>query len=370
MSRKLHRAARSSPSTGGKTSAIDFAASGDQTQHHGAPHIDRNRRPSHRSTLAPTSVKGNGDGSASDGTSGEDADGLQSDGSEADSEGENDGDPDVHAPSDSYYVSGKGQTGLHQDSKFPSDVKNQDVFESASDSKSHLDSEKTQRRTTPTRAPKDGLASDDEDYNGVDLISESGEEEPAVEHIEEKAIIDSEEENTGYELPLSPPNSPSFSLSSADFRDTEFEINPWPAEDPFFAEQINLINHDDFMNNTDYYGHVNFPDYPAVLEDVPRRRVRFAEPLMLPSENEETASLISDRVTAPSRQRDVPNPRPDDHKNTERTERPSENNPGSDLGGASHGDETPFEGFVSEDNEDSRSSIASSNGYQSGFLMT
>lgn len=369
MSRKVHQAARSSSSTGEKTSAIDFAASGDQTKHHGAPHIDRNQRPSHRSTLAPTSVDGDSEGSASDGTSGEDADGLQCDGAEADSEGENDGDPDVHAPSDSYYVSSKGQAGLHQDSKSLSDMKNKTLFEPTSNSKLRIDSEKAQNPTTPTRAPKDGIASDEEDYNGVDLISESGDEEPAVEQIEEKAIIDSEEDNTGHTLPLSPPNSPSFSLSSADFRNTEFEINPWPAEDPFFAEQINLINHDDFINNTDYYGHYNVPDYSAALELVPRRRVRFAEPLMLLSENEETASLTSNRATAPLIERDLPNSRPTDLKSTERNERPFENNPGSGLG-ASQGDENPLEGFGSENNDHSERSIAGSNGYESGSLMT
>lgn len=353
MSRKVQHAAKSPASTSGEASAIDFAASGDQTRQHGASRIDRKQRPSHRSTLAPTSGGGVSDSSESDGASGADADGLQTDGAEADSEEENDGDPDVHAPSDSFFVSSKGQTGLYQGSH----------HESTSNSNFHLRSEQIQNTTKLTRSPKHYIASDDEDYNGVDLISESGDEEPAVEQIEEKAIVDSEEDNTGCALPLSP-NSPSFSLSSADFRMTEFEINPWPADDPFFAEQINLISHGDF-DNTDNYGHYDVLDYAAELEDAPRRRVHFAEPLMLPSENEETASLDSRHATTASVQRDVRKSRANDGQNVERNKRSFEENPGS------LGDETPFEGFgTEENNDDSRSSVGSSSGYESGSSMT
>jgi hypothetical protein len=39
------------------------------------------------------------------------------------------------------------------------------------------------------------MATDDDDYNGVDLISDSDEEEPKLEQLEERLIIDSEEEN-------------------------------------------------------------------------------------------------------------------------------------------------------------------------------
>ncbi|KAL8907311.1 MAG: hypothetical protein Q9207_001488 [Kuettlingeria erythrocarpa] len=345
MSSKSQHAAKSPASTSVKASAIDFAASGAQANHHGVSREDRKQRPSHRSTLAPTSGGGVRDGSASDGASGEDADGLQTEGAEADSEGESNGDPDVHAPSDPLFVPGKGQTGLDQGSH----------PESTSGSNFRLRSKQTQKPTTLIRSPKHEIASDDDDYNGVDLISESGDEEPAVEQIEEKAIVDSEEDNTGCALPLSPPNSPSFSLSSADFRITEFEINPWPADDPFFAEQINLISQGDFAKNTDNYGHYGVLDYAAELEDVPRRRVHFAEPLMVPSENEETASLDSRHATTAWARGDVGKSRANDGKNFERNKRSFE---------GSQGDETPFEGFGTEDNDDSRGSVGSSSGYE------
>lgn len=46
-----------------------------------------------------------------------------------------------------------------------------------------------------TKRPRNSITSDDSDYSGVDLISDSEEDEPDVEVAEEQAIIESEEED-------------------------------------------------------------------------------------------------------------------------------------------------------------------------------
>lgn len=357
MSRKVQQNAKSSPLTGGKTSAIDFAASGEQVKHHGAPHTETKQRRSNRSTLTQTSADGDSDGSASE-TASDGGDGAQSDGAEADDEEGNDEDPDVHASSDINFGSGKGQAGLDQDAKLPGPQKEDFSEHTTSTSRRDVGSNSSSKIVAFTSSLKDDITTDDEDYDGVDLISESGDEEPAVEHLEEKAIIDSEEDNVGHALPLSPPTSPHFSLSSADFRIADLEDNPWLTEDPFFAEQINLLNPDDLMNNTDHYGNDTSIDFVTGLEEVPRRRVRFAEPLMLPSETEETAYVKSNDVTVLPSQINALASDKDGLIS-------AKSNTGSGAG-SHQGDETAFEGFESADIDDAESSVGSSSGYESG----
>lgn len=334
---------------------------------HGAPNTGRDQRRSKRSTLAQPSLSTDSDGCTPDSTGDEDADGSQRDGAEADDEEGNDGDPDVQAPSDLNFDMGKGQAGHHQDQKSRPETEDEEGRQQA---KSSSVSSNT---VAPTSPVKDGINSDEDDYNDVDLISESGDEEPALEQLEEKAIIDSEEDNIGHPRPLSPPNSPAFPLYSVGFGNIDHELSPWLAEDPFFAEQINLLDPDGFACDTEYHGHDDSLDLVTGREDAPRRRVRFADPLMLPSETEQTESLKSDGATGPSTQFSVIKSLSDESRSTENNRNSIDGGAGSDVATlrprTAQNDETPFEGFGSADNGDAESSVGSSSGYESGSLL-
>jgi hypothetical protein len=52
-----------------------------------------------------------------------------------------------------------------------------------------------------SKRPLNSSTSEDDDYSGVDLISDSEEDEPDVEEAEEKAIIESEEDDPGLSIP-------------------------------------------------------------------------------------------------------------------------------------------------------------------------
>ncbi|KAL9016411.1 MAG: hypothetical protein Q9185_006248 [Variospora sp. 1 TL-2023] len=374
MSRKIPQPSRSPLLMAGKTSAIDFATNRDRKKHESAPQRKVNQHHSHPKTVAQPGASVDSDSSTSDSPTGEDADGTSSENAEADNEGGNNGDPDVQAPSEKQLDPGEGQAGHIHDSKKPMPGNEEDSYSNDTSKSSPPDSLGVPLKTrAPTPLLKDDINSDnhdddDEDYTGVDLISESGDEGLAVEHHEEKAIIDSEEGNIGLSLPLSPPNSPSFSISSAEFVNPDLELSPWFADDPFFAEQINLLHPHSFANETDYYGHNHGQDLVMPLEDVPRRRVRFAEPLMLPSETEETASLQPDDATAQVFQsssikftEDGPQPA---EMASDATESNPEGHATSDRSGTGPGYQTPFEGFDSADNDDAASSAGSSSGYE------
>ncbi|KAI4151050.1 MAG: hypothetical protein LQ341_000980 [Variospora aurantia] len=371
MSRKIPQPSRSPLLMAGKTSAIDFATNRDRKKHESAPKRKVNQHHSPPKTVAQPGASVDSDSSTSDSLTGEDADGTSSENAEADNEGGNDGDTDVQAPSEKQFDPGEGQAGHTHDSKKAMPGNEEESYSNDISKSSPRDDSLGVPRKTRAPSPllkNDINSDDDDDYTGVDLISESGDEGLAVEHQEEKAIIDSEEGNIGLPLPLSPPNSPSFSISSADFVNPDLELSPWLTDDPFFAEQINLLNPHSFANETDYYGHNHGQDLVMPFEDVPRRRVRFAEPLMLPSETEETASLQPDDATAPLSESSSIKSTKDDSQPAEMASDAIESNPDghatSDCSGTGPGYQTPFEGFDSADNDDVASSAGNSSGYE------
>jgi hypothetical protein len=88
-------------------------------------------------------------------------------------------------------------------------------------------------------SPGGSLISDDSDdddvYNAVDLISESEDEEPSVEKLEERLIIDSEEENDLC-LDISLPSSPI--LHRSDLSEFKLADGLFLSDVPFFEEQL------------------------------------------------------------------------------------------------------------------------------------
>lgn len=134
--------------------------------------------------------------------------------------------------------------------------------------------------------------SDDEDYAGVDLISDSEEEEPGVEQLEEKMIIDSidtEEENGLFEGgSMFPP----LRGGSSDEVWEGFDLDDGLlfSDSPFFDDHVSHDETNILATEIDFFNSAAF------LENVPlsvlpeTRRVRFAEPLVLAKQSSCTDS--------------------------------------------------------------------------------
>lgn len=137
--------------------------------------------------------------------------------------------------------------------------------------------------------------SDDEDYAGVDLISESEEEEPGVEQLEEKMIIDSidtEEENGLFEGASMFPPLPSGSSDEV-WEGFDLDDGLLFSDAPFFDDQVShnepsiLANEIDMFNSAAFLDNVPLSVFPET------RRVRFAEPLVPTKESSCTDSSRS-----------------------------------------------------------------------------
>lgn len=124
--------------------------------------------------------------------------------------------------------------------------------------------------------------SDDEDYAGVDLISDSEEEEPGVEQLEEKMIIDSidtEEEKGLFEGgSMFPP----LRSGSSDEVWEGFDLGDglFLSDAPFFDDQIGHADLSGLANETDMFNSATFLDNVPLSAFPETRRVRFAEPLV------------------------------------------------------------------------------------------
>ena len=111
--------------------------------------------------------------------------------------------------------------------------------------------------------------SDDEGYEGVDRVGDSDEDDPCVERLEEKWIIDSEEGNSS---PLgSPviPNAPS-SVSSGGWPGLDLDV-------PFFDEEISRVHSNEFANEVDIFNDARVFDCESPSPSPPPRKVRFAD---------------------------------------------------------------------------------------------
>ena len=127
--------------------------------------------------------------------------------------------------------------------------------------------------------------SDDEDYAGVDLISDSEEIDRTLEQIEEKIIIDSEEEDGVFST-----SNPFFisDWGDLDAMDDQFSIS----NVSLFEEQIHRAGHtesDAVLEPTAVLDEISLSNPP------PRRRVRFAD--ILESASEGSAINSEDQDT-------------------------------------------------------------------------
>ncbi|MCJ1392684.1 hypothetical protein MMC18_005555 [Xylographa bjoerkii] len=137
--------------------------------------------------------------------------------------------------------------------------------------------------------------SEDEDYNGVDLISDSDEEEPTLEKMEERMIIDSEEENDGGFVSRNFPTSPP-STTSEDWQGFGFGDDSFLSDMPFFDEQIGRTDCDALANALDLY-HDSTPSRILPSPDLPpTRRVRFVDDISHSSDSKTSSATVDNSI--------------------------------------------------------------------------
>ena len=131
----------------------------------------------------------------------------------------------------------------------------------------------------------------DDDYNAIDFISESDEEEPTMERFEERIIINSEEENS------TRPNSPIFqnglsSVSSDGWQGFELDDSVFPSDMPFFDAQIDQSEPSTLTNDIDLFTFTTLYNRGLSPIPLPSRRVHFVDDAQRSSDN--TSSGVSD----------------------------------------------------------------------------
>lgn len=147
---------------------------------------------------------------------------------------------------------------------------------------------------TYPNSSKDNIheSSDDEGYNGIDLISDSEKDGSDMDHLEERAIVDSEDDDeprrTSHVVANNEPPVAETRLhdSDATWEGLDFGQGTFLETSDFFDEQFGQTNLFGFLNDDcdDFSG---FPsDFANPKDDHSRspslpsqRRVRFAEPL-------------------------------------------------------------------------------------------
>ncbi len=265
---------------------------------HTPPRQPQNTKPDH-SKPCQSGVDDEG-GRSSPSTSSSDGGDAESRGNkDAEAEGleEDDGDSDGMAPS--------GCT-IDQDGKQAGPIIEKSIISLIGTDKSRkrrLDSPDvyTNRHKTLKRTREAGVAdekSDDEDYAGVDLISDGEEGEPSVEQEEENMIIDSEEENDFAGGSMFVP-APASDTSDDGWGGSELVDGFILSDIQYFDEQIGRTDPSELANEAEIFNAASFfDDLPFSVPTIPEpRRVRFAEPLV-PYAN--TSGTDSDEETGPS----------------------------------------------------------------------
>ena len=226
-----------------------------------------------------------------------DASGGEGKGKEEEEGEKDDGDePEGFAPSEHTITSKGNQTGLARSAL--AGLKRH-LRSSENDSKLE-DDDKAERRPNKIMKQSHHInddafdKSDEEDYNAVDLISDSADEdEPNLEQAEEKLIIDSEEEserNSGSpKIPTSPRSD-----SSDEWHGLEVDGGLYLDDMPFFDEQIGRSEPSLLATDIDVFDSTFLEGDAASSGPVTTRRVRFVDDLRTASASSSNSTTSAD----------------------------------------------------------------------------
>lgn len=293
MARKSKRTMKALSSSTRKASAIHKSPGSLVAGKHAStirnPHKDDSSNPTQMQPGSP----GSGSSASSVTSSIDEADGNEGDGAEGDRDEDDNGDADGMAPSDAAIASNGHQTGPSIEMSLKHNPRTGEKLKHSL----HNIGNKKQRARRRKASKSTGQADDentgvddDDDYNGVDLISDSEEEEPTVEQLEEKVIIESEEE---YDSNCrTPPVLPS--ISSDGWPGFELEGDLFLSDVPYFDEQIGRTDPSILAEEIEIFNTTNFSQGFLDIEIPPRltpaRRVRFAEDVPEPDNSSAVAS--------------------------------------------------------------------------------
>ena len=293
-------------------------------------------------------------------------------GLEADEEADETSDADASAPSDRAIDAIGLQTGLTTGM-----TAKRDVCAARKRLRSPTLSDDQQQVGTPKRARTHAVLiknavdkSDDDDYNGVDLISDSEEEDPTVEQLEERIIIDSEEENTNeWTSPIIQADPTSF--SSDGWEGFGLGDGMFLEDVPFFDEQIGRT--DPAVLATEIEMFDTAPFFRASVDpSPPPRRVHFADAVQHHSDSTSTFASDFDEDTFPDMFLQQENLDPAFRQMIENE------NDGDDGQSITDGEKSYWvydeqeDGRLEQkenDSENSDDSYGSSSGYESGFSV-
>lgn len=201
-------------------------------------------------------------------SSGDDADGdvSNADAAEPDEESDENGESDAFAPSGRAIEEHGDQAGRTN----VEDVSDPELAPKGK--KNHGPT--TLNGNTETTEARDVRDSDDDVYNRVDEISDSEEDEPNVEQLEERNIIESEEADDI--------NTASCPETSDGWEGFELEDGLFLEDVPFFDEQYHRTDSNILDSDMELFQSTSiFDGFPSPPLPVPSpRRVRFKEPLL------------------------------------------------------------------------------------------
>lgn len=270
MSRKAAYTAKAAPHVATKLSAFDLGHT-----HSHMERRDKNGKHTHVPYPNNTVQVGTKDGAKTDGSEqsaasagGIDAEDESDNSADADEESNDPEDPDVIAPSGGATKDDGHQAGPAMSA--------------------------TVAKTSPNSS-KDSHheSSDDEVYNGIDLISDSEKDGSDMDQLEERAIVDSEDDDeprrTSHDAANNEPSVIETRLhdSDATWEGLDFGHGTFGETSDFFDEQFGQTNLFGFLNDDECDNFSGFPSDTANPKDdnsrspsLPsQRRVRFAEPL-------------------------------------------------------------------------------------------
>ena len=269
MSRKSSRKA-SAPIGAGPASLDSDHISGHKKSKRNQSRLDQSSDVhAERPNPKVTSSKHGGNDSSRSTPSDDNADGdvSNADAAEPDDESDEDGENDAFAPSDHAMKEHGDQAGRLSRSVFDCGP--------TSDGKQSHNRNTVKTKSKITKSSVTTGDSDDEIYNRVDLITDSEEDEPNLEQLEERNIIESEEADDVKFAPAS--------LEASDgWEGFELDDGLFLEDVPFFDEQFgrtdsNLLDSElELFQSTSVFDQVPSPSLPPPSP----RRVRFEEPLM------------------------------------------------------------------------------------------